>query len=204
MDRRLLDYTPMLETFGSEVFEREAERAAQAEAPAFDEGSEMALAAELLSVRGEGALQSFLTQVITRAGGARLAGAPLRLALVRLLKRAALPVVLPLCRSAALAAVPGSGGNQGGLARAAQIFGLELEGLSPEDKEFELARQFVRFAGKAAASAARLKGTPETVAAAAVRDAAHEAAPGLLRRIGAPRQHGRWVRRGSQIVVIDC
>jgi hypothetical protein len=204
MDRRLLDYTPVLETFGSEVFEREAERAAQADAPAFDEASEYALAAELLSVHSEGELQALLSRVIRRAGGVGLTGAPLGQSLVRLLRRAALPVLLPLRRSAALAAVPGSGGNQSGLARAAQMFGLELEGLSPEDKEFALARQFVRFAGKAAASAARRKGTPQTVAAAAVRNAAREEAPGLLRRIGAPLQHGRWVRRDNKIVVIDC
>jgi hypothetical protein len=204
MDRRLLDYTPVLETFGSEVFEREAERAAQAEAPTFDEASEFGLAAELLSVRDEGELQSFLTLLITKAGGPRLAAAPLGQALVRLLGRATLPVLLPLRRSAVLLAVPGSGGHQAGLARVAQMMGLELEGLSPEDKEFALARQYVRFAGKAAANAARGRGSADTVAAAAVRSAAREEAPGLLRHIGAPLQHGRWVRRNGQIVVIDC
>lgn len=204
MDRRLLDYTPVLETFGSEVFEREAERAAQAEAPALDEASEFALAAELLAVRNDAALQRFLTHLIARAGGARVRATPLGQALLGLLRRAALPVLLPLRGSVALAGAPGSGGNHAGLARAAQIFGLELEGLSPEDKEFALARQFVRFAGNAAAAAARRQGAPQAVAAAAVSDAARADAPGLLRRFGAPPQHGRWVRRGSQIVLIDC
>ncbi|HEX9173644.1 MAG TPA: hypothetical protein VF861_13370 [Telluria sp.] len=204
MDRRLLDYTPVLETFGSEVFEREAERAAQAEAPAFDEAREFALATELLAVRSEAQLRSFLIRVVAQAGGVRLPATPLGQALIRLLRRAALPVLLPLRRSASLAALPGSGGNYTGLGSAAQLFGLELEGLSPEDKEFALARQFVRFAGKAAANAAHRRGAPQTAAAEAVREAARDQAPGLLRRIGAPRQYGRWIRRGGQIVVIDC
>lgn len=204
MDRRLLDYSPVLETFGSEVFEREAERAAQAEAPVFDEAREFALATELLAVHSEAQLRSFLIRLVAQAGGVRLPGTPLGQALIRLLRRAALPVLLPLRRSAILAARPGSGANYSGVGSAAQLFGLELEGLSPEDKEFALARQFVRFAGKAAANAAHRKGLPPTAAADAVRDAARDEAPGLLRRIGAPRQHGRWIRRGGQIVVIDC
>jgi len=37
----------------------------------------------------------------------------------------------------------------GAVSRAARILGLELEGLSPEDKEFEIARRFVRMSGDA-------------------------------------------------------
>jgi hypothetical protein len=38
---------------------------------------------------------------------------------------------------------------------AARMFGLELEGMSPEDRDFEIARRFVRFAQAETARAAR-------------------------------------------------
>jgi hypothetical protein len=47
--------------------------------------------------------------------------------------------------------LPGVGGATGGkLASAAgSMFGLELEGLSQDDREFEVAKQYVRLAGDA-------------------------------------------------------
>ena len=39
--------------------------------------------------------------------------------------------------------------------RAARMFGVELEGMSPEDRDFEIARRFVRFAQAETARAAR-------------------------------------------------
>jgi len=65
---------------------------------------------------------------------------------------------------------------------AARYFGLELEGLSSEDQEFELARQFVRFARAACSNAARLANTapPRQVAQRAIIGAARRYAPGLL------------------------
>ena len=57
--------------------------------------------------------------------------------------------ILPLHRAGGpLIDALGSGGAKL-CTRAARIFGLELEGLSPDDKEFELAQHFIRFAADA-------------------------------------------------------
>ena len=71
--------------------------------------------------------------------------------------------------------------------RAAAIFGLELEGLSPEDKEFALARQFVRLAREVVAAALGSGPAPgraqaEAKVQAALAQAARRHAPGLLQR----------------------
>src|SRR5690606_8772690 len=63
------------------------------------------------------------------------------------------------------------------------FFGLSLEGLSPEDQEFEAAKAFVLFAGDAARNAAL---TPprlpaEAIARIAAARAAQRHAPGWLR-----------------------
>jgi len=91
---------------------------------------------------------------------------------------------------------------------AGSLFGLELEGLSAEDREFEVARQLVRFAGSAAAQAATAppQAPPATVARTAASRAAQVYAPGLLPRLhGRSTQSwprgGRWVRRGRAIVL---
>ncbi|WP_183441881.1 hypothetical protein [Pseudoduganella violacea] len=69
--------------------------------------------------------------------------------------------------------------------KAARLFGLELEGLSPEDKEFELALHFTRFALDTARNALAAPGDD---AAARVRSglmqSARRHAPGLLRHGG--------------------
>ena len=119
--------------------------------------------------------------------------------------------------------VPGIGGAIGGkLAGAAgKAFGLELEGLSAEDREFEVARRFVRLAGSATQHAASVPPTadPATVARAAISTAARTIAPGLaqlgiLNEATQPAsvgngsvgsglgQSGRWVRRGRRIVLL--
>lgn len=71
--------------------------------------------------------------------------------------------------------------------RAAAIFGLELEGLSPEDKEFALARQFVRLARDVVAMAlgsgpAARREEAQARVQAALAQAARRHAPGLLHR----------------------
>ena len=74
---------------------------------------------------------------------------------------------------------PGVGGAIGSklAAAAGNLFGLELEGMSPEDQEFEVARRFVRFAGAAARNARRSRNPRAALTAAARRFA-----PGFLRR----------------------
>jgi hypothetical protein len=107
---------------------------------------------------------------------------------------------------------------------AGQALGLELEGLSQEDREFEATRQFIRFAGDAVKNA--LTASDQEVsglgAAASARDALTKAfaiakavaaesarvhAPGLLRHgspttgQGTPGHSGSWMRKGKNIVI---
>jgi hypothetical protein len=95
------------------------------------------------------------------------------------------------------------------------MFGLELEGLSHEDQEFETARGYVRFAGEAVKNAALAPASqnPRSAANAAAVTAAQMYAPGLLQApsvtppaastsSGLPMGYtGRWIRRGNKIVL---
>jgi len=80
------------------------------------------------------------------------------------------------------------GGKFGALA--ADAFGLELEGLSPEDQQFEVARRFVRLAGDATREAMEApKMLPaKTVAKQAIKKASVKHAPGLARKTGADKE----------------
>ena len=97
---------------------------------------------------------------------------------------------------------------------AGRAFGLELEGLSGEDREFEVARRYVNFAGEAVKNLALAPSSldPRTAANAAAVAAAKTHAPGLLspRQAGMepqpyspfPTGHsGRWMRRGNKIIL---
>jgi hypothetical protein len=95
------------------------------------------------------------------------------------------------------------------------MFGLELEGLSAEDREFEVARRYVSFAGEAVKNLALAPSSSDPRAAAntAAALAAQTHAPGLLRpdqqtameppgSARLPTGHsGRWLRRGNKIVL---
>jgi hypothetical protein len=64
---------------------------------------------------------------------------------------------------------------------AGRMLGMELEGLSSEDREFETARQFMRFAGLAARRARQAaRGDPRQLKKAALALAARRHAPGLM------------------------
>jgi hypothetical protein len=185
---------------------------------AFDEVEEMELAGALLEIQSEEELDQFLGNLIRRAG--RAVGAavrsPVGQTLNGILKNAARQA-LPVVGSAIGSAVGGPSGARAGsqlAATAGRLFGLELEGLTQEDREYEVARRFVRFAGAAAANAGRApaSGAPQAIASSAAAAAARAHAPGLLRPAGAdaaartngaPRQ-GRWVRRGRHIVILNC
>jgi len=64
------------------------------------------------------------------------------------------------------------------------MFGLELEGLSAEDRELEVARRFVRYASATTKNALSAPPTanPESVAKRAAAMAGRILAPGLIRR----------------------
>ncbi len=181
------------------------------------EAEELELAAELLEIDDEYELDQFLGRLIKRAG--RAAGKFVRSdagrALGGMLKKAA-KKALPAAGKAIGGYFGGATGAQiGGRVAplAGRMFGLELEGLSPEDQEFEAARRVVRLAKSAATNLAALPpaSNPHRAAKAAMAAAATRHAPGLLR----PGKHthvcphcgaagsGRWVRRGRDIVVIN-
>ncbi|HXT14185.1 MAG TPA: hypothetical protein VN706_01060 [Gemmatimonadaceae bacterium] len=163
----------------------------------FDEVQEMELAGELLEVANEAELEYFLGNLIKGAGKAigGFVKSPVGKALGGALKGVA-KKALPIA-GAALGnmVLPGVGGAIGGkLASAAgNMFGLELEGLSPQDREFEVAKRFVRFAGAAAGKAARTPPHvhPARAAKTAVVAAARRHAPGLLQ----PTRHNVSVAR---------
>jgi hypothetical protein len=156
------------------------------------EEEEMELAAELLEVTNEAELDLFLGRLIRRVGRGlrRMVRFPLLRALGGVLRPLA-KVALPLAGRAFGTFLGGPlGGVVGGrLASAAgQMFGLELEGLSGEDREFEVARRFVRFASTAARSAAFAPPQidPRIVARQATLNAARTYGRGLQAAWGRP------------------
>jgi len=178
------------------------------------EMQEMELASELLEVTGEQELEQFLSDVFSAVGQAagnfirsdtgQALGGILKDSLSSAAKQA-LPVV-----GRAIGDVAGGYGDIGAQAGSAvgSLLGLELEGLSAEDREFETARQLVRFVGSAAgqAAAAPRNIPPAAAARTSTSRAARIYAPGLLPRLQGrstrlwPRS-GRWVRRGRTIVL---
>lgn len=182
-----------------------------------DETEEMELAAEFLEIQDEAELDQFLGKLIDKVGkGAKkFFRSPLGQKLGKMLKGAA-KKVLPV----AGAAVGGVFGGPVGAAiggklasGAGKALGLELEGLSPEDREFEVARQYIRFANAAIQNAADAPTDEpaEDTARTATVAAARQHAPGLLRPGGGKprpggrpsgRTSGRWIRRGNRILLL--
>lgn len=148
----------------------------------FNEVTEMELASELLSINNEMELDQFLGKLFKKAVGGikKLAKGPLGGMLKGIVKKA-----LPIAGGALGSIIPGAGtaiGTAVGSA-ASNLFELELEGLSAEDREFEVARAYVRFAGNAARRAASAGGrNPQQAARLAIGQAARRYAPGLLAR----------------------
>jgi len=226
MRSSLTAYNPQFENFLFDEYEAgEAETYGEAESTGvFSPAQEMELAAELLELRDEAELDRFLGNLIRNVGQAagKFINSPAGQALGGVLKGAAknvLPNVLPLAGGALGGLVGGPLGAKigSGLASmAGQALGLELEGLSAEDREFEAAKQFVRFAGETVKNAisAPPSNSLATVAKQAAIAAAQRHAPGLLLQGGntqggsdGPGQRsrsGRWVRRGRSIVIINC
>jgi hypothetical protein len=203
VNRRLLEYSPLYDIFTNAVPRAEA-RQGEAGAPA-DDSADLALAAELLEAAAPADLRRVLSRAIAGAGvlGARVARSPMGPLLVAELLRAVQPVLAPPRR-----AWPGAGARTVSIDLGARMFGLELEGLSPEDKEFILARQLLRLADQAArhAGQAAQDGAASAPAArAAVQAAARRLAPGLLPHVHAqPGAHGRWTRHAGRLVLHDC
>jgi hypothetical protein len=194
--------------------------------PTMHEETEMELATQLLGVNNEQELEQFLGKLLKKAVGAvgNFARSSAGKALGGVLKNVA-KVALPIAGKALGSVVGGPvGGMIGGklAGMAGQAFGLELEGLSAEDKEFEISRRFVRFANNAAvrtASNSNWQRQPNAAVRQAVVAAARQHAPGLLLPAATSiqnnytdgyingteyvgnRNSGRWVRRGGNVIL---
>ena len=189
----------------------------------FNEAQELELAAELLEVNNEQELEQFLGDIINKVGKAvgGIVKSPIFKSIGGVLKSAA-KVALPIAGGALGTFVGGPIGTSIGSSLGSALgnaFEFELEGLSQEDREFETARQFIRFAGDAVRNAMQAPPDmhPAAVAARAAEESAREHAPGLVGSFernaaaGAPGQHhhhhhrhhhhGDWVRHGNKIVL---
>jgi hypothetical protein len=173
------------------------------------EWQEVRLASELLELSGERELDRFFGDMISAAARAAdgvicpSAGHALR-GILKGAARKALPIVGRPIQSIVPNAAAGIADQAGAW------LGLELEGLSAEDGEFEVARQLVRFASAAAHElAVSAPGpSPDVSARAAVARAAADHAPGFLppgpagMQLRSHRPSGRWVRRADSIVLL--
>ena len=151
-----------------------------------DEVEEMELAADFLEITDEQELDQFLGKIFKKVGkffkkgvGGKLGG------ILKGIAKKALPVVGGALGSFVAPGVGTALGAKLGSA-AGGLFGLELEGLSPQDQEYEIARRFVRLARAAAQKAQQLQSAlpPDSAARKAVMDAAQKHAPGLLKTLG--------------------
>ncbi len=153
-----------------------------------DEAEGMTLAAELLGVTDEAELDQFFGKLFKKTGSkvGQFIKSPTGHALKGILKSIA-QKALPMLGIAI-------GGPAGGalasqlVATGSEIYGMELEGLSEEDQEFEMAKQLVRFASTAAEIAADSPPNIESKVAAksAAVTSAKQHAPGLLRSAPPP------------------
>jgi len=173
------------------------------------EADELELATELLTVSNEEELDQFLGKLFKKVG--KIARGPLG-GLLKSVAKKALPIVGGALGSAI--PIPGIGtmiGTAAGNA-AANMFEVNLEGMSQEDQEFEIARRVVRLASSAAANAGPAAATLAG-AKAALMDAARAHAPGLVNAVvngrlvggtnGAGSRTGRWIRRGHTIILLN-
>jgi len=227
IDRTTLEVNTDLENYEHDQYEYgefgEAEWGG--ETAVFSEAETMELAAELLEISDEAELDQFLGDLIKKAGqvAGKFVRSPVGQQLGGLLKGAA-KKALPMVGSAIGGYFGGTGGAKIGsqlASNAGRIFGLELEGLSYEDQEYEVAKRFVQLAGAAAKNAALAPRAvnPATAAQSAIATAARQLAPGLIRvtptvvagAAGSPcpscgrgAVSGRWIRRGNKIILLGA
>lgn len=194
--------------------EMELEAFGDDESP-FDEGEVMEMASEMLEVSSEEEMEEFIGKLFKKV--ARKAKKFMRSSVGRklggMLKGVAKKVI-PLAGRAVGTYFGGPAGGAMGSRfgnMATKIFGLELEGLAPEDMEYEAARKFVKLAGAAAHKAVRASASasPSVTARKALVSAAKLHAPGLVGQSIAPYggsggRSGRWIRRGSKIVLMGA
>jgi uncharacterized protein (DUF697 family) len=219
IDRTQMEYASEFPGFQSEQFEYgeyEQEWAGETYGETvLTEADEGQLASELLAVTNEAELDQFLGNFIRKVGSVagKVIRSPIGQAVGGVLKGVA-KKALPLAGGAIGGYFGGPLGAKigSGLASAAgSALGLEAEALEQEDREFEGAKQFVRVAADTVrkAAAASPNADPRAVAQAAAIAAAKRFAPGLVGAAAGPiagavigrGQTGRWLRRGTKIVL---
>jgi hypothetical protein len=237
MEHALMQYSPEMETFEQDAFDfafgadRSGESGWAGEGvTALGEHGEMELAVAALEVSGEAGLASYLRRLVRQAEQAtgKPVGPAVGRALVDQLMQVARKVLPAFVRRDGPFVPTATRSGTPAAVTAGRLFGLELEGLSPEDQEYETAKQFARFAAEAVRHAALAQAaSPQDIARAAVARAARRYAPGLLkgraavfaspaaRLAGAgaaappgatnePCLSGRWVRQGRTIIIANC
>ena len=171
------------------------------------EAEEMEFAAELLEVMDEEELEEFLGKLWKKAKSTYKKIVP------KSVRNRINSKLRGLARKGLGLAGGAVGGFFGGPAGAAagsslasgagRLLGLELEGLSPEDQEFEVARRFVRVAAEATkqASKAPSGAPPSVVANKSVKVAVNKHAAGQTPAMKRRGQKGIWKRRGKVITL---
>lgn len=169
------------------------------------DSEEMELAADLLEVMDEDELEQFLGKLFKKVSRR------VRKAIPSSIRRKVGSHLKTFARHGLGIAGTAVGGPIGGLlaSGAGRALGLEMEGLSPEDQEYEVARRFTRLAAEAAAQAANTApgASPEAAARRAISAAIQKNAPGMIRpgmtarRRPAKGRRGTWVRRGNTIIL---
>ena len=183
------------------------------------EEEEIDLASELLTLSSEEELDQFLGKLFKKVGkGFKTVFKPLG-KVIKPLATTLLPIAGKVAGSFFGGPVGGAlGGKLGSMA--SNLFEVDLESMSADEQEMEVAKRFVRLASAAAqeAAAAPPSANPVAAARAAVATAAQTHAPGLLRQRGtqgsaglssAPgpggrAQTGRWIRHGRKIILLGA
>jgi hypothetical protein len=204
----LTDYSPLTET--TEPYSS-IEFAGPSAAGVFSEDEELELASGLLEITTERELGEFVDGLVGNAEQAlnQAVEPAVEHDIGDILKGIA-KVALPIIGGVAGGFFGGPGGAALGSSLAGSVghaFGLELEGLSPEDSEFEVGKQFVKFAGATVKNALEVDPDmdPATIAHQAAVEAARVYAPGLM-NISATNNpihtdHGhnrRWLSNGDK------
>jgi hypothetical protein len=186
------------------------------------EAQELALASEVLEISNEEELEEFLGDLwnATKAAASSAYNSDVVRAAIPGLKAVGAAVLPKAAGWLADRYAPGTGGiaSAGVQAAVDQWLKEELEGLSGEDREFEVARRYVRFANDVLQRAAQVPDrvvAPPVAAQVVLRDATREHVPGLVpflvqldnggtvpggRGVEAAAS-GRWTRQGSSIVI---
>jgi len=166
-----------------------------AESSPLSEMQEMEAANALLETQSEEELEEFLGSLVKNVasgvGGFLRSGTGKALTgMLKNVAKKALPTVGGALGSFVAPGVGTALGSKLG-SMASNLFETEFENMGEQEAEFEAARRYVRFAGTAAAHAAKAprNAPPQAVARAAVVTAARKHAPGLVR--GTPYQSGQ-------------